>query len=479
MVSKFGDFLLESSKKTYLEYAIDVLKNSEVALTVDKICDEINNSGKILIPKSSYRSVYTIMLSHTKGKENLPSFKSRNKSGKIIFEIESDNPQTFKLVDNIDDVDIDGSKHGEYYLLGAYDGTVGSGQKSELWKQYVDGGYWLNGYAVAGLDKLKDVVTQIPVGANVAIKSSYTKGKINPVIMIKARGIVTKNYGDGTKIDVDWEKGFKPFEIVRSDVGGYRQTLHDISNKKEHIDLVFNSESGSSSIEPEGEEIIKFGPFSGIPTESQDEKETKILEPAERNPFGGESKEAGDEFNSSALFVIGLSGSGKSTRILNLLRENGHKLILIGAENAPSPNLLLDYDQNEGYVPSDIAEFIISAKKDPKHFYTIVFDECHEYIDEIKRSILHAISNKRGEKRFFGVKKSVRHFFEDLETYEITSKVVPDNVGFIFISSKPKVFEYHADFMGRVDKVEVKREDPYPYPDLKYIQNLLNHEDQL
>lgn len=212
--------------------------------------------------------------------------------------------------------------------------------------------------------------------------------------------------------------------------------------------------------------------------ETKSEKENTKL-PAVRNPFGGESKEAGDEFNSSALFVVGLSGSGKSTRILSLLRENGHKLILIGAENAPSPNLLLDYDHNEGYVPSDIGEFIISSKNDPTHFYTIVFDECHEYIDEIKRSILHAISTKRGEKRFFGVRKSVRGFFEDLETYETTSKIVPDNVGFIFISSKPDVFEYHADFMGRVDKVEVKREDPYPYPDLKYIQSKIDRQDQL
>jgi len=246
--------------------------------------------------------------------------------------------------------------------------------------------------------------------------------------------------------------------------------------------IIQDAEDNLEDVEIEDTDIIKFGPFSGIPTDykavqSQDEKE--VLDPAERNPFGGESKEAGDEFNSSALFVVGLSGSGKSTRILSLLRKNGHRIILIGAENAPSPNLLFEYDQNEGYVPSDIGEFIISAKNDPTHFYTIVFDECHEYIDEIKRSILHAISTKRGEKRFFGVRKSVRNFFEDLDTYESTSKVIPDNVGFIFISSKPDVFEYHADFMGRVDKVEVKREDPYPYPDLKYIQSKIDRQDQL
>jgi hypothetical protein len=264
----------------------------------------------------------------------------------------------------------------------------------------------------------------------------------------------------------------------------------DIGAKKDNYQIVDRyrkliSEVLSTLENKEDDEfkIQRFGQF-GIPTDfkaaqAQEEREVKNLEPAVRNPFGGESKEAGDEFNSSSLFVVGQSGSGKSTRILSLLRKNEHKIILIGAENAPSPNLLLDYDQNEGYVPSDIAEFIISAKKDPKHFYTIVFDECHEYIDEIKRSILHAISTKRGEKRFFGVRKSVRNFFEDLDTYESTSKVIPDNVGFIFISSKPDVFEYHADFMGRVDKVEVKREDPYPYPDLKYIQSKIDRQDQL
>lgn len=226
-------------------------------------------------------------------------------------------------------------------------------------------------------------------------------------------------------------------------------------------------------------EEIQDVPEEEIQDVPDEEIESSLNIPAVRNPFGGESKEAGDDFDSSALFVVGESGSGKSTRILKVLRQNNHKLILIGAESAPSPNLLFDYDQSEGYILSDIAEFIISAKKDPKSFYTIIFDECHEYIDEIKRSILHAISTKRGEKRFFGVKKSVRQFFDDLETYETTSKIVPDNVGFIFISSKPDVFEYHADFMGRVDKVEVKREDPYPYPDLKYIQSKIDRQDQL
>jgi hypothetical protein len=226
-------------------------------------------------------------------------------------------------------------------------------------------------------------------------------------------------------------------------------------------------------------EEIQDVPEEEIQDVPDEEIESSLDIPAVRNPFGGESKEAGDDFDSSALFVVGESGSGKSTRILKVLRQNNHKLILIGAESAPSPNLLFDYDQSEGYILSDIAEFIISAKKDPKSFYTIIFDECHEYIDEIKRSILHAISTKRGEKRFFGVKKSVRQFFDDLETYETTSKIVPDNVGFIFISSKPDVFEYHADFMGRVDKVEVKREDPYPYPDLKYIQSKIDRQDQL
>ena len=263
--------------------------------------------------------------------------------------------------------------------------------------------------------------------------------------------------------------------IVYSDnttaIGKKKNSIFRIIEDRPYKFILLNPNGEVQPVPDESPEdkIQRFGPFSGIPTE-----------PADRNPFGGESKEAGDEFNSSALFVVGTSGAGKSTRILKLLRQHNHKIILIGAENAPSPNLLLDYDQNEGYVPSDIAEFIISAKKDPKHFYTIIFDECHEYIDEIKRSILHAISTKRGEKRFFGVRKSVRGFFEDLESYETTSKIVPDNVGFIFISSKPDVFEYHADFMGRVDKFEVNREDPYPtYPDIKYIKDILNRQDQL
>ena len=291
--------------------------------------------------------------------------------------------------------------------------------------------------------------------------------KIYPNIIL-----MLKNFGiDDTQIK---SEGLGNLVIPR-----FRAKLvDDMGGSDTNIDADVSDGDDIESDEVEDFKIQKFSQF-GMPTDYKSVQSQEENEPAVRNPFGGESRESGDEFNSSALFVVGTSGAGKSTRILSLLRKNGHRLILIGAENAPSPNLLLDYDQNEGYVPSDIAEFIISAKNDPTHFYTIVFDECHEYIDEIKRSILHAISTKRGEKRFFGVRKSVRNFFEDLDTYESTSKVIPDNVGFIFISSKPDVFEYHADFMGRVDKVEVKREDPYPYPDLKYIQSKIDRQDQL
>jgi hypothetical protein len=106
MIYKFEYFLLESSKrKTYLQQVVEVLENSKNALTIEEICDEINSVSEYKIPKSSYRSVYTIVLSFTKGKENTSSAMTRNKSGKFLFEVISDKPQRFKLVEGYDKFD--------------------------------------------------------------------------------------------------------------------------------------------------------------------------------------------------------------------------------------------------------------------------------------------------------------------------------------------------------------------------------------
>ena len=341
-----------------------------------------------------------------------------------------------------------------YYLLGAYDGDLGKGQKSELWKTYVAGGYWLNGF-YDGTDtfKLKDEVSQIPVGANVAIKSSYVTGKVNPTIMIKARGVVTKNYGDGTKIDVDWEKGFKPFEIIRSDVGGYRQTLHDISNKKEHIDLIFNSES--NVVDSEKDRVIPPTEFIKTP------EKPKVYV---KNPFGCKQKDGSE---TSALCVIGKSGSGKTTSTEIALESMEHEYLLyIPIEG----EYTFSQYTGEGFEMSSLGEFMMMAQNNPSKCYTVIFDECHRpiTISKLNTDLLQALSSKRnrGGDRFVTIDRSTKRMYTTpTEEFPIPLKeksgkvLVPDNFGIVCLSSNPAVICRNDDFLNRVDLVVFHQSD--------------------
>jgi hypothetical protein len=377
----------------------------------------------------------------------------KDRKGTNIFNITQTSPIKFKLlnpnkIQNVEDNFENENIENEYYLLGAYDGQLGKGQKSELWKKYVDGGYWLNGFAVAGVDKLKEEVNDIPVGAHVAIKSSYVRGKVNPVIMIKARGVVTKNYEDGTKIDVDWEKGFKPFEIQRSDVGGYRQTLHDISNKQEHIDLIFNSESNT---EDENDFIEPFTTRFGIPTDykavqAQEEKESKEYV---KNPFR------------QSICVLGDSGAGKSTTLENILEAEGHEFEFI-IPSASTTGLLSQFSPSKsGYIKSRLGKMIVAAFNNHKKLYTAVFDECHKsnVIEMINDELLQAISIKRNnERRFISLDEDTSELYKGVDTFR-GNILIPDNFGFIFISSKPRIIANNTDFFNRVELVLLTESD--------------------
>lgn len=95
-----------------------------------------------------------------------------------------------------------------------YVGAVISSQ--DQMQRFIEGGIWENGYD----DKYEELVNSINVGDRIAIKSTYTKKHNLPfdncwnsisVMAIKAIGIVTKNYNNGKRIDVDWKK-FNPIK---------------------------------------------------------------------------------------------------------------------------------------------------------------------------------------------------------------------------------------------------------------------------
>ncbi len=99
-----------------------------------------------------------------------------------------------------------------YWFVGA-----AYGRRDDQTSRFVDEGIWENGYD----NRYLDLVKSIRQGDRIAIKSTYirknnlpfdNRGQIVSVMAIKAIGIVTKNLGDGRRLEVDWTRLEKPRE---------------------------------------------------------------------------------------------------------------------------------------------------------------------------------------------------------------------------------------------------------------------------
>jgi len=453
--------VISDRKMTFVEAAQLILKqNDNEPMSSHEIWDKIEEQDLVDTKGSTpWMTLNAQMLSYSDN-TNI-SRKKKNK----IFTIVAENPAMFILIDADSEVQPVPDEENKYYLLGAYDKN-----NPEISKQYIDGGYWLNGFAVAGLDTLKEKVNEIPVGAKVAIKSSYVKSKVNPVILIKARGIVTKNYNDGTRIDVDWEKDFKPFEIMRNDVGAYRQTLHDISNKEEHINLIWNKEDD----EMEDFELKPFGKFpQPFDVESELSKAQAQAQAQSddvkffKNFRAVQAEEEIEDFYDyvknpfmQAICVLGKSGAGKSTTIDNILQKSGHNYQFI-IPSASTTGLLSQFSPSDNsYIPSRLGRMIELAYKNKDKMYTAVFDECHKtnIIEMINDELLQAISvNRNKGVRFISLDDDTRRLYPSAKEDNRGNILIPNNFGFIFISSNARVISGNPDFFNRVDLVELTK----------------------
>lgn len=129
------------------------------------------------------------------------------------------------------------NKDSQYFLVGAYwDGSNPADQSN----RFVEMNIWENGYD----DKFIEEVKAVTQGSNIAIKAAFTREKTKSVMAIKARGVVIKNYNDGKKLDVAWEKDFTPFEVDFS--GGYWATIKEVTNEK-HIKAIWHSDQISDA----------------------------------------------------------------------------------------------------------------------------------------------------------------------------------------------------------------------------------------
>jgi 5-methylcytosine-specific restriction protein B len=99
-----------------------------------------------------------------------------------------------------------------YWFVGSLWGD--SGDQTD---RFLNEGIWQNGYD----DKFSDLVRQMKPGDRIAIKSSYVRkhnlpfenqGRPVSVMKIRAVGTISSNRGDGSTVDVVWDKGPPPGE---------------------------------------------------------------------------------------------------------------------------------------------------------------------------------------------------------------------------------------------------------------------------
>lgn len=208
---------------------------------------------------------------------------------------------------------------------------------------------------------------------------------------------------------------------------------------------------------------------------AKEERDRIATTSREKNPFGGfEKSDANDAKGISAILVLGESGAGKSFTISKILKSKGHKFEFI-IPTAATTGLLSQYSPSKkSYVPSRLSRMIIEAYKNPEKLYTAVFDECHKsnVIEMINDELLQAISKRRNiGDRFISLDDDTSdEVFADLSRLYATEDEeeykdkqgnikIPDNLGFIFISSNPKVIGGNPDFFNRVDLVEITKDN--------------------
>ncbi len=199
-------------------------------------------------------------------------------------------------------------------------------------------------------------------------------------------------------------------------------------------------------------------PLIDEPLETEDvvPASIKIVRSPVKNPFGGVA-------DSSAICVLGESGTGKSVTIENILENSGHKYEFI-LPTATTTGLLSQYSSKRNtYTLSRLGKMLIEAKQDPFEYYTAVFDEMHKsnVMEMINDELLQAISKRRNNgKRYISLDKDTAALYKgNLEDFGRNSFLIPDNFGFIFISSKEKVIKNNPDFYNRVDIVNLTPED--------------------
>ena len=158
-------------------------------------------------------------------------------------------------------VDLDDKMKGQYWFVGAsFSGTEDQSDR------FIDNGIWENGYN----DRYLDVVKSINIGDSIAIKSFYTRKNSLPfeankqyvsVMRIKAIGTVIKNFNNGLKLEVKWDKvgGGKEWYFLTS-LRTVWKVIPDNLEKRALIDFTFcNIDQDYDSFKNSTKRMHKYG----------------------------------------------------------------------------------------------------------------------------------------------------------------------------------------------------------------------------
>jgi len=226
----------------------------------------------------------------------------------------------------------------------------------------------------------------------------------------------------------------------------------------------FDIESELSKAQSQSQNDVEtFNKFKAI----QDEEEKELVK---LNPF------------KQAICVLGESGAGKSVTIENVLSNEGDEYEFI-IPTAATTGLLAQFSPSKStYVPSRLGKMLIEASKNPNKLYTAIFDEMHKSstIEMINDELLQAISPKRNAgRRFISLDHDTAEIFSDSNlNYERGNILIPDNFGFIFISSKPNVIASNADFFNRVDIINLTEDDRNIKTSMELLSKVISDEDK-
>lgn len=383
-------------------------ENYKWALNVDMtvyFLNRINEKYGVEKLKIALKSVYENII-HQYRWNMAKSYKMREECQKIADENNINMDFSDRIFDGVFILKpLKKDKVDKCWFVGAYFGD------KDMVPEFLEKGIWLNGYE----DKYIDKVKEIQVGDKIAIKRACTQ-KLNLPFDIKngtasamkiiVTGTVTKNYGDGRNLKVEWNK---PFDIPKM---WYfftsRITVWEVTRRSEDwmygalLDFTFADEKQAY------QKFLDFPYWKekyGLYGEEEETEETENIEETvntyNKQNFLTDVFMTEENYNKLVallkfkrnIILQGAPGVGKTYAAKRLAYS------LIGAEDN-SKIAMVQFHQNYsyedfvmGYRPTEngfelrngvFYEFCQKARNDLEHNYYFI-------IDEINRGNLSAI----------------------------------------------------------------------------------------